>query len=255
MKVPKFVRRVTDPLLESVRVPVLSGVNRGRWWSLASAGSGYGTGRRAREQMTLIAGLLRPTDVVWDVGAHHGFVTLCAAVRCREVHAFEPSARNRSVLRRHVGWNHLDNVTIHPFALSGRDGTSRFGGQGTSKTLALGRGEEIVEMRRADSLVAQQACPAPDFVKIDVEGAEDEVLAGALPVLPKSARLFIAVHGREVDARCMSLLRDAGFDLVPSRALEQSRRGQWQSDPDLFCSGPEDMGRDKDLALLRRSGW
>ena len=75
MRVPAAVRQVTDPVLGRLRVPVLSGVNRGRWWSLVSAGSGYGTGRRASGQMSLLCGLLHPGDVMWDVGAHHGFVT------------------------------------------------------------------------------------------------------------------------------------------------------------------------------------
>ena len=255
MHVPKFVRRVTDPLLETVRVPVLSGVNRGRWWSLSSAGSGYGSGRRARHQMELIAALLRPHDVVWDVGAHHGFVTLCAARMAREVHAFEPSARNRAMLRRHMRWNGIANARVHPFALGNRDGSARFGGNGTSKTFALDRGVELVDVRRAESLVASGACPAPTFMKIDVEGAEPDVLGGALPVMPRDARLLIAVHGREADERCAALLEQAGFELVPSRALERSRRGRWDGDPDLFCIGPDDAQRDLAHTLLRRSGF
>lgn len=255
MHVPRIVRRVTDPLLESVRVPVLSGVNQGRWWSLTSAGSGYASGRRARHQMQLIAALLRPRDVVWDVGAHHGFVTLCAARRAREVHAFEPSARNRAVLRRHMRWNDIANAHVHPFALSDCNGSARFGGNGTSKTFALDRGDELVDVRRAESLVETGACPAPTFMKIDVEGAEPDVLAGALPVMSRGARLLIAVHGRAADDQCTVLLEQAGFELIPSWALERSRRGHWNGDPDLFCIGPDDAERDLVHAMLRESGF
>ena len=258
MRVPEIVRGVTDPLLAAVRVPVLSGVNRGRWWSLISAGSGYGSGRRAGTQMELLAALLHPGDVVWDVGAHHGFVTLCAARRVGPtgaVHAFEPSARNRALLERHVRWNRLDNVTVHPFALSDYDGESRFGGNGTSKMYALGRGPEVVAVRTAATLVARGECPPPTFVKVDVEGAEADTLAGALDVLPRCARLLVAVHGREVDVRCTTLLRDAGFTMVPSRALEQSRAGTWRSDPDLFSYGPDAVGSERDVAVLRAAGF
>jgi FkbM family methyltransferase len=249
------VRKVTDPLLESVRVPVLSGVNQGRWWSLASAGSGYGTGLRARRQMMLIAELLRPRDVVWDVGAHHGFVTLCAARHAREVHAFEPSARNRAVLRRHVRWNAMSNVHVHPYALGDRDGTARFGGNGTSKTFALHCGEELVDVRRAATLVATRACAAPTFMKIDVEGAEAEVLSGVLEVLPSSARLLIAVHGPAADEHCTSLLERAGFEIIPSAALRASREGPWNADPDAFCIGPGVADRDVYVERLRAAGF
>jgi FkbM family methyltransferase len=262
MRVPHAVRRVTDPLLGRLRVPVLSGVNRGRWWSITSAGSGYASGRRAGPQMELLMALLRPGDVVWDVGAHHGFVTLAAARRVGPagvVHAFEPSARNRRALRRHVRWNTEraggENVVVHPFALGDHDGEACFGGSGTSKMYALGGGAETVAVRRADTLVARGVCPPPTFVKLDVEGGEADAISGALSVLSPSARLLIAVHGAEVGARCTALLRDAGFTLVASRALEQCRRGPWHADPDFFAIGPESETREADLELLRTAGF
>ena len=257
MRIPRFVRQVTTPLLRRVRIPVLSGVNRGRWWSLASAGSGYGTGRRSSAQMELLASLIRPGDVVWDVGAHHGFVTLCAARAIGtsgSVHAFEPSAENRETLRYHVRWNHLANVEVHAFALSNFDGESTFGGSGTSKMFSLGGGSEVVQVRSARTLVDAGVCPPPTFVKIDVEGAEPETVTGILRVLPPSARLLIAVHGRESDQRCTALLEGAGFRLVPSRGLEQCRRGMWRGDPDLFCFGPAASAA-RDLGYLKASGF
>ncbi|MHB1225547.1 MAG: FkbM family methyltransferase [Gemmatimonadaceae bacterium] len=256
MQLPETVRRLTDPLLVGVRVPILSGVNRGQWWSLVSSGSGYASGRRASGQMRLLAALMRPGDTVWDVGAHKGFVTLCAARRVGRngsVHTFEPSERNRAVLRRHVRWNRWPNTVVHPFALSDYDGECCFGGTGTSKMYALGGGSEVVQVRTAATLVAQDVCPAPTFVKVDVEGAEGCAIAGLLPVLPRNARLLIAMHGPEADERCCTLLGDAGFRLVPSGALERCRAGEWESDPDLYCIGPD--ADDGDLAVLRDAGF
>lgn len=258
MRVAEVVRRVTDRALEGVRVPILSGVNRGMWWSLVSSGSGYGSGRRASAQMQLLEALLRPGDIVWDVGAHHGYVTLCAARKvgaAGAVHAFEPSARNRGILKRHVGWNRLSNVTVHPYALSDRNGESRFGGSGTSKMYALGGGSELVQVRSAATLVADGVCAVPTFIKIDVEGAEADTLAGALAILPPNARMVIAVHTPEADERCTAILRGAGFEMHPSRALEACRAGPWRADPDLFCLGPRATGRDEDVARLRTMGF
>lgn len=258
MQLPGWVRRVTDPLLADVRVPVLSGVNRGRWWSIISSGSGYGSGRRTSAQMKLIAALLRSGDVVWDVGAHHGFVTLCAAARvgpAGSVHAFEPSARNLALLHRHVRWNRHTNVVVHPFALSDYDGESRFGGTTTSRMYALGRGSEVVQVRTVATLVEQNTCPAPTFIKVDVEGAEADALAGALPILPRRARLLIAMHNKEADQRCTAMLRGAGFELLASRALAACRRGPWHSDPDLLCIGPEATLEPHERDCLRSAGF
>lgn len=258
MRLPRSVRRVTDPVLVGIRVPVISGVNRGRWWSIVSAGSGYASGRRQRGQLALLTSLLEPGDRFWDVGAHHGFVTLAAARRvgpAGRVDAFEPSRRNRAMLDRHLRWNRSRNVHVHPFALSDRSGETSFGGEGTSKTYALGCGSEMVAVRTASELVRTGICPAPTFVKLDVEGAEADAITGALDVLPSHARLLVAVHGPDADARCTALLDASGFSLVPSRALEACRRGTWRGDPDLYCMGPDALHVERDLALLRRVGF
>jgi FkbM family methyltransferase len=258
MRLPASVRRITDPLFANVRVPIFGGVNRGLWWSLASSGSGYASGRRAASQMQLIENLIHPGDVVLDVGAHHGYVTLAASRKVGatgSVHAFEPSKANRGRLIRHVAWNALSNVSVHPFALSNYDGESTFGGTGTSKMFSMGAGSEVVQVRSAESLVRQRNFGAPDFVKIDVEGAEADALRGLMPVLSSSTRLFIAMHNADVDRQCTDMLQGAGFTCVASRALESSRMGPWSSDPDLFCFGPEYQRQAKDLATLRATDF
>lgn len=192
MRIPAILRRWLDPLTERVPVPVMAGVNRGRWWNLASSGSGYVTGRRAHGQMELLRLLISPGDVVWDVGAHHGYVTLLAAGRVQPdgwVHAFEPGDRNARILGRHVRWNRLENVSVHRIALASYVGSAGFGGGTTSKMHALGGGEEEVPVRTAESLVGSGAARAPTFVKID--------------------------GSRLLEAR--------GFELVPSRALDRAR--------------------------------
>ena len=239
-------------------MPIVSGVNRGAWWSLVSAGSGYASGRRARAQMRLLAALLRRGETVWDVGAHHGFVTLCAAKRVGPrgvVHAFEPSASNQAALRRHVRWNRLANVEVHPFALSDSDGECCFGTTATSKMYTLGCEGETVAMRRGTTIAREGVSCPPTFLKIDVEGGERAALAGALPMLPRNSRMLIAMHGRAEDEECTALLDAAGYQLVPSAALQACRSGRWRADPDLFCIGPDCEGRERDLSMLRAAGF
>ena len=258
MRVPKSIRRFADPLFERIPVPIVGGVNRGLWWNLASAGSGYASGGRAALQMAYYVSLMKSGDVVWDVGAHHGYVTLCAARQVGatgSVHAFEPSERNRRLLSRHVAWNGFTNVVIHPFALSSYNGEATFGGMDTSKMLHLGGGTEPVEVRTADSLVASGAIPAPAFVKVDVEGAEAELLLGAGELLKKDVRLVIAMHSREVYQQCEALLRTAGNALVESRALTACANSAWPGDPDLYAAGPACSGEQREATRLRAAGF
>jgi FkbM family methyltransferase len=261
MRLPPAVRRVLDPITTRLRVPILSGVNRGLRWSLASAGHGYATGTRAASQMGMLAALMRPGDVVWDVGAHHGYVTLCAARRvghAGQVHAFEPNATNRERLRRHVAWNALPNVEVHGDALADYEGEASFGGGGTSKTLALGRGAERVRVTTGAALIAQGACPVPDLVKVDVEGAEGAMLEGALPAFEGRARLVIGVHSRAAHEACVRALAAFGYALRPSRALAAAvaaTDAPWPGDPDLYAAGPRTTRRAEDEGVLEQFGF
>lgn len=253
MRIPGFVRSWLDPLTERIPVPVIGGVNRGRWWSLVSAG-GYATGRRAEAQMAVFQQLISPGDIVWDVGAHHGYVTLLAAARVQPdgwVYPFEPGRQNRRVLKRHVRWNRLRNVAVQECALASYDGTARFGGGTTSKMHTLGGGEEEVAVRRGESLVRSGAVRAPTFLKIDVEGAEGDVLTGALPILPSRAVMLVAIHSATADLQCTSLLQAHGFELFPSRALSRARRSGWRGDADLLCVGPDHHDDGRTTRLLR----
>jgi FkbM family methyltransferase len=257
MRIPSFVRSWLDPLTERIPVPVIAGVNRGRWWSLVSAGSGYVTGRRAHEQMAVLRQLISPGDIVWDVGAHHGCVTLLAAAQVQPdgwVYTFEPGRQNLRILKRNIRWNRLHNVSVQECALASYTGTARFGGGATSKMHMLGSGEEEVAVCTGETLVRSGAVRAPTFVKIDVEGAEGDVLAGALPILPSRAVMLVAIHSATTDQQCTCLLQANGFELLPSRALNRARRFGWRGDPDLLCIGPDhhDGGR---ITRLPQTGY
>ena len=258
VRIPRFLRQLADPVTARIPVPIASGVNRGLRWSLSSAGHGYASGRRAARQMSLIAELIRPGDVMWDVGAHHGYVTLCASRRVGaggHVHAFEPSRSNRQALERHVGWNRLRNVTVHDCALAAENGEATFGGRGSSKTFALGRGDERVQVRRADTLLDRGALTLPTFVKVDVEGAEADFLRGALPRLRPDTRLVIAMHSAQAYRDCAALLTAAGYTLIASRqatAALAEPGAPWPGDPDVYCAGPAARDLAMDEAILAR---
>jgi FkbM family methyltransferase len=241
MRVPRFVRRATDPVLERARVPIIGGPNRGLWWNLASAGSGYVTGRRAAGQLRFFLDIIAAGEVVWDAGAHHGYVAMAFARRVGrlgEVHAFEPGERNRRILQRHVTWNGLGRIRVHPHALGSENGTVRFGGSSTSRTLAIGAGSELVSVRTMKSMIDSGQAASPDFIKVDVENAEADLLEGAGDALPLAACMVIGMHSRASDQRCTALLRAAGFTCHASPELAACREGEWHGDPDLLCVGP-----------------
>jgi FkbM family methyltransferase len=132
---------------------------------------------------------LKPGDVVYDIGANAGFFTVIAAKlvgSSGKVYAFEPAPENAAIIRRNLQQNNFSNVTVIEKAVSASTGTAELllakyaGGHtlaavGTPPDL---KGSLAVQLVSIDRLVEQQEIEPPQFVKIDVEGAEIEVLKG-----------------------------------------------------------------------------
>ena len=143
---------------------------------------------------------LAPGMTVVDVGAHIGYYTVLAASVVGAqgaVYAIEPCADNRRLLERNLRRRALTNVTVCPCA-AGRVSQSRAFHVADSSALhafyahPLSRGTRTiaVQERPLDELLD----PPVGVIKIDVEGAELEVLAGAENVLRRSPKLSLFVE-------------------------------------------------------------
>jgi FkbM family methyltransferase len=126
-----------------------------------------------------------PGSVTYDVGAHAGFFSLLLSRLTGQggrVLAFEPQPANAARLLANLAANRCDNVEVHAAALSDRRGTLPFVAHASSLQGALGAGEAAegagVATTTIDDVVRDGA-PPPKLMKIDVEGAEGRVLAGA----------------------------------------------------------------------------
>ncbi len=153
-------------------------------------------------------------DTVVDIGAHIGHYSILSSMRVGQsgkVVAIEAHAGNFDMLNRNVKLNHLDNVVTLNYAVFSEETKiklylpsqeSDFTIYNTVMTDRAGKdGEKFVEVdaNTLDNLLPQNGIKAEDvnWVKIDVEGAELEVLRGATNVLSKSKNiaLLIEVHG------------------------------------------------------------
>jgi FkbM family methyltransferase len=125
---------------------------------------------------------LRPGVVVADIGAHIGFLTFLMARLVGDtgrVYAFEPAPENVAYLTRNVASNGATNVVVVPVAAGANNGNApsrrrqRYGLPLPGNPFSRTRGTVEVEQVSVDDVV-----PFVDVAKIDVEGAEIEVLRG-----------------------------------------------------------------------------
>lgn len=127
---------------------------------------------------------LRPEVTFVDIGAHVGTYALSYAPLCKAVYAFEPQRLTFCRLCAGISLNRLTNVYPKNVALADSSRSAELkiistdGGGSSIKNLTSNInpiGTEIVECRTLDSYALESV----GFIKIDVEGAELEVLKGA----------------------------------------------------------------------------
>lgn len=148
-----------------------------------------------------------PGDVVFDVGANLGAYALLFAQWVGadgHVYAFEPAPDARRGLERHVQVNHVrDRVTVSGEAMSAAPGTARFrasGPHGDNRIVTTDSGEagDRIDVRTTS---IDEFCRArnlrPALIKIDVEGAELDVLKGTRATIAsrgESLHLYVEMH-------------------------------------------------------------
>jgi FkbM family methyltransferase len=228
----KFLRWVGGSVLPRTAYPVVKGPLKGRRFVLgAAAGEGGGAsvyvGLMEPEKTAALQALLAPGQTVFDIGANIGYYTVLAArtVGPRgKVFAFEPFARNLSYLYRHVTLNEATNVTVVPVACADRIGLSLFTpgvdcatGSLVAEAPALSTTSApvVVATTTVDEVVRLTGA-TPDVLKIDVEGAEVQVLQGARHTLATARpRLLLGVHSDALRAECTALLASLGYVAHP----------------------------------------
>lgn len=168
---------------------------------------------------------LREDSVVWDIGANVGVFTFAAAAVAPRgcVIAVEADIWLASLLRRSckLPSNRNGDIRILPSAISSADGTASFliarRGRASNALEAAGghsqmggiRERYLVPTLRLDTLLASM--PPPDFVKIDVEGAELMALQGARKLIEDVRPVFYVEVSPATVAAVTDLFARAGY--------------------------------------------
>lgn len=204
---------------------ICQGPLRGKKWIAGSSNHGCWLGSYEFDKQLLIAQTLEKGKVFFDIGANVGFYTLLASSLVGDtgrVFAFEPVPKNVVFLKKHLEMNHLRNATVFSAAVSERSGVAQFSeGPNNYMGRLADEGTLAVELVSLDELSAKGNLDRPDYIKIDVEGAELSVLRGARVLLADACpTIFLATHGSEVHSECLSLLQSLGYICRP---LDETR--------------------------------
>lgn len=183
-------------------------------------------------------------EILFDVGANVGMYTIwAAATRGARVFAFEPESQNYALLNRNILLNNLrDRIKAYCIGLSDKQGLIDLymtgmmpGGSSHSVGEALDYKHEPMTVGfqqgcvvfRLDDLVSNGWLPVPNHLKVDVDGIEAKVIAGARATLqnPVVKSLLVEVNPALADHREMvRTLNKMGFGHDPAQVERAARK-------------------------------
>jgi len=220
-------------LLRRQFLRVMQGPLKGYRWSTSSSYDYILGEYEDPETMRLFISWLKPGTVFYDIGANVGFHTFIAndIISTGKIYAFEPMPFVREIFEQHIALNKKqmkhNNIALIPIAvadaekqvefsndLQHRDGNTYIK---DSYVFARTTNKITVDARSLDGLM-EAGYQKPDIVKIDVEGAEYDVLVGAKQVLQQyQPHILLATHDCHlpgVQQKCVQFLTELGYQVT-----------------------------------------
>lgn len=174
-----------------------------------------------------ISELVKPGDVVYDVGGNIGYISLLfskAVGQSGQVFCFEPLPENVTRIQTNLSLNRVTNVQVVAAAVIDSDRDVQFlqhesVGMGKVEGSA-GRDDQTytghltVKGICLDNLAQQEKVPEPDVIKLDIEGGEVLALPGMKNLLArKKPILMMELHGPESEEVAWNTLMALGYHL------------------------------------------
>jgi len=222
--------KVCRYLFRKKYLPVMAGPLKGYLWSTGSSYDYILGSYDDPQTLKTFCSWLRPNTVFYDLGANVGYYALIANrfISDGKIYSFEPLPFLRSIFDQHIELNKklIQHKSIHilPFAISDQEKEIAFSNNAdhregntyvaSSENFANAKESIKVKCYSIDELL-QQGYAAPDIIKIDVEGAELDVLNGAINTLKEyKPNILLATHDCHlpgVKDQCVELLQGLGY--------------------------------------------
>ncbi|WP_082280893.1 FkbM family methyltransferase [Leptospira kirschneri] len=186
--------------------------------------------------------------VFWDIGVNVGLYSIYAAKQKNaKVFSFEPSVFNLELLARNTFLNRVsDQVVIVPLPLSDRLSINKlqmtsmeWGGALSSFGELFGHDGKPLDWvfeyaligLSMENAIHELSIPAPDYIKMDVDGIEHIILKGGKKILKKVKEILVEVNEdfNEQYEMSRTILETAGFVLKNKKGFAVSNTGSFQN--------------------------
>jgi FkbM family methyltransferase len=179
--------------------------------------------------------------VFWDVGANIGFYSLLILSTDETATAvlFEPDPDNCALIRRTLSDGRIAQARLIEAAAGATDGTAAFFADRVSgltgslqpeaeafvrrNYAAAPRRLDVLTVRLDSLLAGADPLPPPTVIKIDVEGAEDDVIEGAAEILSRHAPLIVFESFAGPEGTTVRALEARGYRVVSAEGPDAAR--------------------------------
>ena len=234
----KLIRFPLSLLPTKSILPILQGPAKGMKWIVGSGVHGMWLGSYEADKQKLMTELSLEGTTVLDIGANVGFFSIFLSRlvgATGNVISFEPLPRNIEFIYQHIQLNKIDNIEIISAAVSDKIGKMKFA---NSPLYAQGyltdKGNVEVNVITLDSL--HNFINPVSLVKIDVEGAEIDVLRGGEKFfLENRPIILLATHGEKQANDCEEILEKYNYSMeLIDKDLYGFECDEWLAKPNNF---------------------
>jgi len=154
--------------------------------------------------------------ILYDIGSNYGYYSVIFSSITKRIYSFEPVGDTYKILRRNIKCNKLPNVQLFNIALSDKKETTFINVYSSSGNNSMFKREIPVDhptkylkkikikTDTIDSLIKEGIISVPNIIKIDVEGAELNVLNGAMNTIKEFHPILLVEYSETTS-------KDAGY--------------------------------------------
>ncbi len=193
-----------------------------------------------RYEARMVLALLDMDEVFWDIGANIGYFSLIAATALRnsgQILAFEPGHLAYERLLDNISLNSFTNIETYNLAVAEAEGEavlylSADIADSSASLYHSGKepgGRQVCKTVSLDKFLVEQGLRPPDFLKIDVEGAELAVLQGAQNLIGEYTPLLL-MEMEEKNLQAAGASKAAIQQLLGGQGYRAAhlRKGRWR---------------------------
>jgi FkbM family methyltransferase len=228
-----YFKLIRTANLKNIFFKIKKGPIKGLKLEIATSNNDFLSGEYEDTMIQEISAVINGDFSFIDMGANIGFMSICFSRFCKAVYAIEPIPEINKSLKKNIEVNNLSNVFTFQYAISNFNGEIEFsnspkihGNTYIQDSYLFKKINDKIRVKTItiDTFVLENKIKSPLILKIDVEGAEYDVLLGSEKTIDSLRPVIIlATHDCHVEGvkdKCIKFLEAKNYTIQQTKDLK-----------------------------------